>query len=122
MRGLPVAAASGGGGGVSELRSEARERPRNRVLLELPSDGLEAVAKRAAEIVIEQLETHAGDAWPGWMGVETAARYLDVSPERVRKLIARREIPFAQEAAGCRVFLRREWLDSWLMAMAQTPR
>ena len=53
-------------------------------------------------------------AWPGWMSVETAARYLDCPPERVRKLIARRSIPFSQEAPGCRIFLSRTDLDRWM--------
>jgi excisionase family DNA binding protein len=53
-------------------------------------------------------------SWPEWMSVETAARYLDASPERLRKLVARREIPFHQEAPGCRVFFARRDLDDWM--------
>jgi len=36
----------------------------------------------------------------------------------IRELIARRRIPFSQEAAGCRVFLQRAQLDKWLEAAA----
>jgi excisionase family DNA binding protein len=53
-------------------------------------------------------------AWPEWMSVDTAARYLDVSPERLRKLQARRQIPYHQEDVGCRVLFRRTDLDSWM--------
>jgi excisionase family DNA binding protein len=60
--------------------------------------------------------------WPGWMNVATVARYLDVSPERVRKLVARREIPFTQEAPGCRVFFSRCDLDAWMRSSAQPRR
>jgi excisionase family DNA binding protein len=56
------------------------------------------------------------DAWPEWMSVETAARYLDVSPERVRKLQARGEIPYYQEAPGCRVMFNRRELNAWMQA------
>ena len=41
------------------------------------------------------------------MNVETAARYLDVPEERVRKLKDRRVIPYYQDGPGCRVFFRR---------------
>jgi excisionase family DNA binding protein len=53
------------------------------------------------------------------MNTSTAARYLDVSPERVRKLQARREIPFAQEAPGCRVSFSRRELDAWMRTFRQ---
>lgn len=53
-------------------------------------------------------------AWPEWQSVESASRYLDVSPERVRKLVAARRIPYSQEGPGCRVFLRRRDLDEWM--------
>jgi hypothetical protein len=32
-------------------------------------------------------DTPAESAWPEWMNVETAARYLDYTPERIRKLV-----------------------------------
>ncbi len=56
----------------------------------------------------------ATDTWPIWMSVETAARYLDVSAERVRKLQARRKIPYHQEDVGCRVHFNRRDLDVWM--------
>jgi len=49
------------------------------------------------------------------MGERTLMR-LDVSPERVRKLIARRAIPHYQDGHGCRIFLRRRELDEWKSA------
>jgi hypothetical protein len=51
------------------------------------------------------------EPWPEWMSAETAARYLDVSVERVRKLQGRREIPYYQEGPNCRVFFHRPELD-----------
>lgn len=81
--------------------------------LRLDADALDAIAERAAAIVLGRLreERNDGASWPEWMSVETAARYLDASPERVRKLAARGELPFSQEAPGCRVFFRRSELD-----------
>lgn len=74
---------------------------------------LGALAKRVAHLLSGEGDA-AADAWPEWMNVETLARYLDCSPERIRKLVARREIPFAQEAAGCRISFCRRSIDEWL--------
>lgn len=54
------------------------------------------------------------DEWPAWMPVERAAEYLGCSCERLRKLAARRQIPFSQEAKGCRLEFCREELDEWM--------
>lgn len=82
----------------------------------------DAIEQLVDERVEQQLATttdgHA-DMWPEWMSVETAARYLDVSEERVRKLKDRRAIPYYQEGRGCRLFLRRSELDAWLDAQRE---
>src|SRR6266540_18458 len=70
----------------------------------LDDDALGAIAAAIDRAIVDR-------AWPEWMNVETAARYLDVSPERVRKLQARGELPFYQEAPGCRVAFNRRELD-----------
>ena len=72
--------------------------------------------------VLAQLEASL-PAGPEWLSVESAAEYLDVKPERVRKLVARRAIPYYQDGPGCRVFLRRRELDNWLSRsrIAATP-
>ena len=54
------------------------------------------------------------EPWPRWMSAETAASYLDCSVERLRKLVARRQIPFAQEGRGCRLEFSRDDLDEWM--------
>jgi excisionase family DNA binding protein len=79
--------------------------------LQLPEELVEAIALRAADIAVERLQVEL-QAWPEWMGIETAARYLDVSVERLRKLQARRQLPFHQEGRGCRVFFCRSELDA----------
>lgn len=90
-----------------------------RLALVIPDDVIEEIALRAAEIVAERLQVER-QAWPEWMSVTTAARYLDVSPERLRKLQARRLLPFHQEAAGCRVFFRRSELDEAMLHLRQS--
>jgi excisionase family DNA binding protein len=78
----------------------------------LPEDVVEEIARRAAEIVLDRLAER--ERWPEFLSVGTAARYLDVSPERVRKLQARGELPYHQEGPGCRVLFRRQDLDEAL--------
>lgn len=78
--------------------------------LTLPEELFGAISERAAERVLAQL-TEREPGWPEWMSVETAARYLNISPERVRKLQSRGVLPVYQEARGCRVFFRRSELD-----------
>lgn len=51
---------------------------------------------------------------PEWMAIETAAAYMDVPVERLRKLKERGAIPHYQEGPGCRIFFRRSELDDWM--------
>jgi excisionase family DNA binding protein len=93
--------------------------------LYIPDTVIEALATAVSERLLPAL--HAADAaqpWPEWMAIDTAARYLDVSPQRLRKLVSRREIPFHQEDKGCRVLFRRGDLDDWMSSFhvpARTP-
>jgi excisionase family DNA binding protein len=92
--------------------------------LSFPAETVGALAQRAAEIVLASLGEQEGarSAWPEWMSVETAARYLNASEERVRKLKDRREIPCYQEGPGCRVFFRRSELDEWMSGFRRAAR
>jgi excisionase family DNA binding protein len=71
----------------------------------------------------EQVRVEIGAAaWPEWMAIETAARYLDAPIERLRKLKERGEIPFHQEGPGCRVFFARQDLDAWMTTYRHEAR
>lgn len=83
--------------------------------LQVPPATLEAIAALVEARVLEHLtKLDVATGIPEWLSVESAARYLDVSPERVRKLIARRAIPHYQDGPACRIFLRRRELDEWM--------
>ena len=92
--------------------------------VELPVALVDALVGATADRVLERVDADrlSQPTWPEWMSVDTAARYLDVSPERVRKLQSRREIPFHQEASGCRVLFRRDDLDEWMQRFRQPVR
>jgi excisionase family DNA binding protein len=67
-------------------------------------------------------DVHQGDGFPEWMNVTTAAAYLDVSVQRLRKLVATKQIPFVQEAPACRIFFSRSDLDRWMRGFQQQVR
>lgn len=73
---------------------------------------IDAIAERAAEIVLARLDASADRG--GWLDVKAAAEYLGCTEGRVRKLVERRQIPYSQEAPGCRVFLSKADLDRWM--------
>ena len=91
--------------------------------IEIPPELLEQVVELVvARVLNEQAGCEGGRAWPEWMSVETAAAYLDGSPERLRKLQARRRVPYYQDAPGCRVLFRRSELDAWMSSSRQPAR
>lgn len=73
---------------------------------------------RIAEILRTSDAQRDADPEPSseWMGVQGAARYLGISQERVRKLVARRAVPYVQEGPGHRVFFSRRALDEWMLS------
>jgi Helix-turn-helix domain len=75
---------------------------------------IEQLVDARVEQRLAEIDPRRADGWPEWMSVETAARYLDVSEERVRKFKDRRAIPYYQEAPNCRVFFCRAELDQWM--------
>jgi excisionase family DNA binding protein len=78
-------------------------------------------AQLRVELLAELRADRNEQAWPRWMAVETLARYMDASPERIRKLVARRRIPYVQEGPGCRVFFDRHEIDRWMGGFRQRP-
>lgn len=70
-------------------------------------------AELVADLVADRLAKPA--AASPWLDVAGAADHLNCSPERVRKLVAQRQIPFHQERSGARLFFHRKELDDWLV-------
>jgi excisionase family DNA binding protein len=86
------------------------------VTFTLPDGIVEAIIDAVADRVLARLAEREdrGNGRREWLSIASAAEYMDVSAERVRKLIARGELPHYQEAANCRILLRRAEVDSWL--------
>lgn len=87
------------------------------------SDALaEIKAQIKAELLAELRGSPEAEPWPEWLSIETASRYLDVPVGRLRKLVARNQIPFHQEAKGCRVTFRKRDIDAWLDGFRIPPK
>ena len=50
-----------------------------------------------------------------WLDVKHGAAYIGASPNALRKAADRRELPFAQDAPGCKMWFRRSALDAYRM-------
>jgi excisionase family DNA binding protein len=85
--------------------------------IELPEYVVEEIVATVMNRVIERLNLDP-DPTPRWMSISTAAKYLDCSVERLRKLVRTGAVPFDQEAPGCRIFFDRHALDRWMEAKA----
>lgn len=67
------------------------------------------------ELRDELLETLRDERrWPEFMDIRTAAAYLDVPVERLRKLKERGAVAFIQERRGARVFFKRSDLIAFM--------
>lgn len=81
----------------------------------IPDELIELIAAAVTRRLLPTLhQTDPGETWPEWMAIGTAARYLDVSPHRLRKQVTQRQIPYHQEDKGCRILFRRSDLDDWM--------
>ena len=91
----------------------------------LPPEIVEAIAQRAAEIVLGRVEEQAAETSSPWLyGAKAAAQYLGWPVGRIQKLTAANAIPFhrvptgfdetGQPLQGQRVAYRRDDLDRWL--------
>ena len=76
--------------------------------LTLPPEALEAIAQRAAELVLEQLGQDNGSSSP-WLSLAEAAEYLRVSERQLQRLVARGKV--RSSTIGRRRLLHRDDLD-----------
>jgi excisionase family DNA binding protein len=90
------------------LGTDAAARVTARLALDVPADVLEAVARRAAELLAEDLRAQPEP----WIGVEEAAAHLACPRSRIYRLVSRRSIPFEKD--GQRLLFRRSTLDEWV--------
>jgi excisionase family DNA binding protein len=91
------------------------------VTIEIPAEVIEAIAQRAAELVLEQLATLSQSSGPRWLyGARAAADYLGLPLGKVQKLTAGGAIPH-HRPEGQRVMYRTDELDAWLAESYEGP-
>jgi excisionase family DNA binding protein len=74
---------------------------------------LETLASLVAVAVIEQLGRQSTNDSGEWLDSRSAAEYLGVHRDTLRKLAGERAIPVHQDGRGCKLFFRRSDLDEW---------
>ncbi len=75
-----------------------------------------AEVEKAEQRLCEKFTTSGNGGWPEWMDVKTAARYLGCEVGAVRKLVERKKVPSHSEGRGCKVWLSRSELDTYMEA------
>jgi excisionase family DNA binding protein len=78
----------------------------------------ELIARRLAEL--QQTQRPEGEERSPWMGIDTAAAYLDWPKQRLYKLTAQGAIPHYKQDG--RLLFHRHELDRWLAECAQPVR
>lgn len=101
---------------MSTPRSERASENARGLVLQVPTEWLDVVAERAAEIVLERLAV-APSSSP-YFSVEEAAEYLRCDRQRIYDLVSSRRLPKLKD--GSRVLIRREDCDI-LVAPALPP-
>jgi excisionase family DNA binding protein len=81
----------------------------DRLTLTLPPDVVDAIAERAAELVLASLD---GASSSPWLSVRDAATYLGVSERSLERAIARGRV--RSSTVGSRRLLHRDDLDAYL--------
>ena len=90
------------------------------VTLSLPADLVEAIAERAAELVLERLRAEQAEPVDRWLDVKAAAAYTRLPVGQLYKLTAARRIPHVRR--GRRLLFDRTELDAWLREAAVPAR
>jgi excisionase family DNA binding protein len=74
---------------------------------------VDKLVARVAAAVVEHLGRASSDDTAKWLDSRSAAEYLGVHRDTLRKLAAERAIPVQQDGRGCKLFFRRSDLDEW---------
>lgn len=79
------------------------------LVIDLPNELVDAIAERAAAIVLDRLSVHDQ---PEFLTVPRAAAYIDAKPQRIRDLLSQRRLTTYKD--GGRTLVSRVELDAHL--------
>jgi excisionase family DNA binding protein len=91
---------------------QARSDGEVRLTLDLPAEVIEAIAERAAAIVLQRLEQPAAES--PFMTVAEAADYARCKPQRIYDLLSSRRL--TRHKDGARALIQRAELEGYLAA------
>jgi len=78
---------------------------------------VDQLLRRLADLVAERLGVRLSDeatqTADEWMDARSAAEYLGIHRDTLRKLAAERAVPVHQDGPGCKLYFRRGELDEW---------
>jgi len=102
--------------------AEMGRRGMTEFAIPLPPELVEAIAERAAELVLERMQARADGEAPRWLyGAQAAADYLAQPVGRIQKLTAAKRIPHHRLEGEQRVSYRTDELDAWLDGYYEGP-
>jgi excisionase family DNA binding protein len=89
-------------------------------------DLIDQLLGRLADLVVDRLmessEANSRDRADQWLDARSAAEYLGIHRDTLRKLAAQRAIPTHQEGPRCKLYFRRDELDDWRRSARRTRR
>jgi excisionase family DNA binding protein len=78
---------------------------------------IDQILGRLADLVVDRLMERTGtpgsDHATAWLDARSAAQYLGLHRDTLRKLAAQRAIHTHQDGPGCKLYFRRDELDEW---------
>lgn len=78
---------------------------------------IDQILGRLADLVVDRLIERNGapstDDTCVWLDARSAAEYLGIHRDTLRKLAAQRAIPSHQDGPRCKLYFRRDELDEW---------
>jgi excisionase family DNA binding protein len=92
----------------------------------LTPDLIDEVLARLADLVVDRLIQRDGastrDEASQWFDARSAAEYLGMHRDTLRKLAAQRAIPAHQDGPRCKLYFNRNELDEWRRSAPPTSR
>ncbi len=78
---------------------------------ELSDEDVERIAQRVA-FLVERQRTQQKTEDP-WLNIRQAADHLGMTVHALRHRVARRAVPYVQEAPNSKIYFRTSELDAW---------
>jgi excisionase family DNA binding protein len=82
---------------------------------------LDRLANLVVDRLMERTQAQSREHGSAWLDARSAAQYLGVHRDTLRKLAAQRAIPTHQDGPGRKLYFRRDELDEWRRSSRPMP-